>query len=50
MRYDPKLKEAVAKRLIAWTELRELPVADRRGAPASTGKSAYQEMTWEDEE
>lgn len=33
MRYDPKLKQAVAERLIAWTRLQGLPSADHRGAP-----------------
>lgn len=35
MRYDPKLKQAVAERLVAWTKLQSLPSAEHRGAPAS---------------
>ena len=35
MRYDPKLKQAVAERLVAWTKLQCLPSAEQRGAPAS---------------
>jgi AcrR family transcriptional regulator len=34
MRYDPKLKQAVAERLIAWTKLQSLPLAEHHGAPA----------------
>jgi AcrR family transcriptional regulator len=33
MRFDPALKQAVGERLTAWTKLRALPDADRRGAP-----------------
>ena len=33
MRFDPDLKQAVGERLTAWTKLRALPDADRRGAP-----------------
>lgn len=33
MRFDPALKTAVGDRLLAWTELRQLPDAKRRGAP-----------------
>jgi AcrR family transcriptional regulator len=35
MRYDPKLKQAVAERLVAWTKLQSLPLAEHHGAPAS---------------
>jgi AcrR family transcriptional regulator len=33
MKYDPKLKQAVAERLIAWSKLENLPSAEHRGAP-----------------
>jgi AcrR family transcriptional regulator len=33
MKYDPKLKQAVAERLIAWTRLENLPSAEHRGGP-----------------
>ena len=39
MRYDQKMKNAVARRLIAWTKLSELPDAKRRGAPAVATKT-----------
>lgn len=32
MRYDPKLKQAVAERLVAWTKLQNLPTAETLGA------------------
>lgn len=32
MRYDPKLKQAVAERLVAWTKLQNLPTAEALGA------------------
>ena len=38
MRYDPKLKQAVAERLVAWTKLQCLPSADHRGAPEPGGQ------------
>ena len=31
MRYDPALKEAAVSRLLAWTELQDLPQAEHRG-------------------
>jgi AcrR family transcriptional regulator len=37
MNYDPKLKKAVAERLLAWTKLQGLPSAEQRGAPAADG-------------
>lgn len=51
MRYDDELKTAVAKRLIAWTRLADLPVAGRHGAPGDADrKSASNEAnTWEEE-
>jgi AcrR family transcriptional regulator len=33
MRFDPALKQAIGDRLLAWTELRQLPDAKRGGAP-----------------
>jgi AcrR family transcriptional regulator len=33
MNYDPKLKQAVAERLVAWSRLQSLPSAEHRGAP-----------------
>jgi hypothetical protein len=32
------LKQAVGERLTAWTKLRALPDADRRGAPVKNNK------------
>ncbi|QIG48501.1 TetR/AcrR family transcriptional regulator [Nordella sp. HKS 07] len=32
MHYDPKLKQAVAERLVAWTKLQKLPTAETLGA------------------
>lgn len=40
MRYDPKLKQAVAERLLAWTKLANLPTAENRGAPAPESETA----------
>jgi AcrR family transcriptional regulator len=50
MRYDKKLKDAAAKRLIAWTRLSDLPVAERQGAPEAPRSSprTYQRTTWEE--
>lgn len=31
MRYDPKLKQAVAERLVSWSKLQNLPTAETRG-------------------
>jgi AcrR family transcriptional regulator len=39
MKYDPKLKQAVAERLIAWTRLENLPSAEQRGAPSPDGEA-----------
>lgn len=33
MRFKPELKMAVGERLVAWTKLRQLPDADKGGAP-----------------
>jgi AcrR family transcriptional regulator len=38
MRYDQRMKNAVARRLMAWTKLSELPDAKRLGAPSETTK------------
>lgn len=40
MRYDPKLKQAVAERLLAWTRLENLPSSEHRGAPAPESETA----------
>ena len=39
MQYDPKLKQAVAERLVAWTKLQSLPSAKERGAPDPQSES-----------
>jgi AcrR family transcriptional regulator len=39
MQYDPKLKQAVAERLVAWTKLQSLPTAKERGAPDQQNES-----------
>jgi AcrR family transcriptional regulator len=41
MRYDQKMKNAVARRLIAWTRLSELPDAKRLGAPSEAAKTKH---------
>jgi AcrR family transcriptional regulator len=40
MRYDPKLKQAVAERLLAWTRLENLPSAEHRGSPSPESETA----------
>jgi AcrR family transcriptional regulator len=39
MQYDPKLKQAVAERLVAWSKLQCLPSAKERGAPDPQNES-----------
>ncbi|WP_119274744.1 TetR/AcrR family transcriptional regulator [Taklimakanibacter deserti] len=40
MNYDPKLKQAVAERLLAWTRLENLPSVEHRGAPSPDSQPA----------
>lgn len=40
MRYDPKLKQAVAERLLAWTRLENLPSPEHRGGPSPESETA----------